>query len=97
MFRSGVRPLPCSFPSRSLPNLQPHFRKRSFKIASSTNLEGNSTDDSMDISAAAEKFGWQLDATKKDFSADRQVVELPLAAIRRPLQGSRTNSKYYLV
>lgn len=51
----------------------------------------------MDINQAAEKFGWEVDATSRlpDFSGDRQVMELPVAAIRRPLQGVRTNSKLF--
>jgi hypothetical protein len=50
----------------------------------------------MDINQAAEKFGWEVDATSRppDFSGDRQVFYLPVAAIRRPLQGVRTNSKF---
>jgi hypothetical protein len=67
----------------------------SFRMAASEKPETSSTHESMNISDAAEKFGWEVDATSRppDFSADRQVMELPVAAIRRPLQGVRTNSK----
>ena len=49
----------------------------------------------LDVQAAAEKFGWEeLDpARRRDFSGDRQVQELPVAAIRRPLGRVRSNSE----
>ncbi|KAL4519550.1 hypothetical protein Ndes2526B_g01863 [Nannochloris sp. 'desiccata'] len=57
--------------------------------------EPPSSREPMDINQAAEKFGWEVDATSRlpDFSGDRQVMELPVAAIRRPLQGVRTNNQ----
>jgi len=66
-------------------------------MSARANTEPPSTSKPMNINQAAEKFGWEVDATARpaDFSNDRQVMELPVAAIRRPLQGIRTNSKFF--
>ncbi len=47
------------------------------------------------IDQAAEKWGWdKVDpARRADFSADKQVQELPVAAVRRPLGRVRINSE----
>ena len=47
---------------------------------------------SVDLEAAAKKFGWDLNE-RPDWSGDRQVRELPLAAIRRPLQSHNNPDK----
>ncbi|KAL4419411.1 hypothetical protein ABPG77_003385 [Micractinium sp. CCAP 211/92] len=44
----------------------------------------------VDVEAVAQKHGWDLQQ-RNDWSGDRQVMWLPVAAIRRPLQGSRSN------
>ena len=51
--------------------------------------------ETLDIHEAAKKFNWgHLDlSTPPDFSNDPKVQEIPVAAIRRPLGGVRTNSK----
>ncbi|KAL4425501.1 hypothetical protein ABPG75_009517 [Micractinium tetrahymenae] len=46
--------------------------------------------DAVDVDAVARKHGWDLQQ-RNDWSGDRQVMWLPVAAIRRPLQGSRSN------
>ena len=42
---------------------------------------------------AAAKYGWELEQ-KPDWSSDPKVKELPIAAIRRPLQMTRSNGKF---
>lgn len=44
----------------------------------------------VDVTAVASKHGWDL-AQQNNWSSDRRVRWLPVAAIRRPLQGSRSN------
>jgi len=48
---------------------------------------------SLDICQAIEKYGWKISSERKDWNDDPQVQELPVKAIRRPLQGSRSNGK----
>lgn len=46
----------------------------------------------VDVEAVARKHGWDLQQ-RNDWSGDRQVMWLPVAAIRRPLQGARSNGE----
>lgn len=46
--------------------------------------------DTVDVEAVAQKHGWDLQQ-RNDWSGDRQVMWLPVASIRRPLQGARSN------
>jgi len=46
-----------------------------------------------EIKAQAAKYGWDLDQ-RPDFSKNERVKALPLAAIRRPLQGVRSNGTF---
>lgn len=46
----------------------------------------------VDVESVAAKHGWDLSA-RNDWSHDKQVKWLPVAAIRRPLQGSRSNGE----
>ncbi|PRW59123.1 chloroplastic mitochondrial [Chlorella sorokiniana] len=48
------------------------------------------TADGIDVAAVAAKHGWDLQQ-RNDYSNDRQVQWIPVAAIRRPLQGTRSN------
>lgn len=48
---------------------------------------------SLDIYQASERYGWNTTLERKDWKDDPQVQELPVKAIRRPLQGSRSNGK----
>lgn len=45
------------------------------------------------MSEAAKKYGWVLAPKQPDFSYDKKVKELPVAAIRRPLQYVRSNDE----
>jgi hypothetical protein len=46
----------------------------------------------VDVQSVAAKHGWDLNA-RNDWSHDKQVKWLPVAAIRRPLQGARSNGE----
>jgi hypothetical protein len=53
-----------------------------------------SVTESLDIDQAGEKYGWNTNLEQRDWKGDPQVQELPVKAIRRPLQGSRSNGKH---
>jgi hypothetical protein len=48
--------------------------------------------DNVDVAAVAAKHDWDLQQ-RNDWSQDKQVRWLPVAAIRRPLQGARSNGE----
>ena len=79
------------------------FQKRSLsprRMASAPSIRAAAQPNAetpLEFNQAAQKFGWDVDVTTQpDWSGDRQVMELPVAAIRRPLQGARSNSKVYI-
>ena len=53
-----------------------------------------SVTESLDIDQASEKYGWNTNLKQRDWKDDPQVQELPVKAIRRPLQGSRSNGMH---
>lgn len=48
------------------------------------------------VQEAAAKFGWDLEQSP-DWAGDKRVRELPVAAIRRPLQKLRSNSEFFFM
>eukprot|EP00887_Chlorella_sp_A99_P000713 scaffold5.g713.t1 len=46
----------------------------------------------VDVNAAARKFGWDLEE-RPDYSGDRQVMEVPLRVIHRPLPRANNPEK----
>jgi hypothetical protein len=99
LWSRATRPYSCSLTNSRSHQLPLKLKSRSSRTPSSRKLETCTTSSSpLDIKQAAEKYGWgAIDATTRpaDFSGNRQIMEIPLAAIRRPLQGSRTNSRSF--
>ena len=86
--------------STSNPQLPPHAKRTamsSVAAAAAQQPGGGSSGNggglpAVDVQAVAEKHGWDLQQ-RNDWSEDKRVVWLPVAAIRRPLQGSRSNGE----